>query len=143
MLCYVTPKEHLGLPDKKDVKDGVIAYKIAAHAADLAKGHPGAQYRDNALSKARFEFRWEDQFNLGLDPETAREFHDATLPQEGAKSAHFCSMCGPHFCSMKITEDVRKYAAEQGVSDQEALQAGMEEKSREFAEKGAELYAKA
>jgi phosphomethylpyrimidine synthase len=143
MLCYVTPKEHLGLPDKKDVKDGVIAYKIAAHAADLAKGHPGAQYRDNALSKARFEFRWEDQFNLGLDPETAREFHDATLPQEGAKSAHFCSMCGPHFCSMKITEDVRKYAAEQGVTDEEALQAGMEEKSREFAEKGAELYAKA
>ena len=143
MLCYVTPKEHLGLPNKKDVKDGVIAYKIAAHAADLAKGHPGAQFRDNALSKARFEFRWEDQFNLGLDPETAREFHDATLPQEGAKSAHFCSMCGPHFCSMKITEDVRKYAAEQGVSDQEALQAGMEEKSREFTEKGAELYAKA
>ena len=143
MLCYVTPKEHLGLPDKKDVKDGVIAYKIAAHAADLAKGHPGAQYRDNALSKARFEFRWEDQFNLGLDPETAREFHDATLPQEGAKSAHFCSMCGPHFCSMKITEDVRRYAAEQGVSDEEALQAGMEEKSREFAEQGAKLYAKA
>ena len=143
MLCYVTPKEHLGLPDKKDVKDGVIAYKIAAHAADLAKGHPGAQYRDNALSKARFEFRWEDQFNLGLDPETAREFHDATLPLEGAKSAHFCSMCGPHFCSMKITEDVRKYAAEQGVSDEEALQAGMEEKSREFAEQGAKLYAKA
>jgi hypothetical protein len=115
MLCYVTPKEHLGLPNKKDVKDGVIAYKIAAHAADLAKGHPGAQYRDNALSKARFEFRWEDQFNLSLDPVTAREFHDETLPQEGAKTAHFCSMCGPHFCSMKITEDVRKYAAEQGV----------------------------
>ncbi len=113
MLCYVTPKEHLGLPNKKDVKDGVIAYKIAAHAADLAKGHPGAQYRDNAISKARFEFRWEDQFNLSLDPETAREFHDETLPQEGAKTAHFCSMCGPHFCSMKITEDVRKYAAEQ------------------------------
>ncbi len=112
MLCYVTPKEHLGLPNKKDVKDGVIAYKIAAHAADLAKGHPGAQYRDNALSKARFEFRWEDQFNLSLDPETAREFHDETLPQEGAKSAHFCSMCGPHFRSMKITEDVRRYAAE-------------------------------
>ena len=108
MLCYVTPKEHLGLPNKKDVKDGVIAYKIAAHAADLAKGHPGAQYRDNAISKARFEFRWEDQFNLSLDPETAREFHDETLPQEGAKTAHFCSMCGPHFCSMKITEDVRK-----------------------------------
>ena len=143
MLCYVTPKEHLGLPNKKDVKDGVIAYKIAAHAADLAKGHPGAQFRDNALSKARFEFRWEDQFNLGLDPETAREFHDETLPQEGAKSAHFCSMCGPHFCSMKITEDVRKYAAEQGMSDTEALERGMEEKSREFVEKGAEVYAKA
>jgi phosphomethylpyrimidine synthase len=143
MLCYVTPKEHLGLPNKKDVKDGVIAYKIAAHAADLAKGHPGAQYRDNALSKARFEFRWEDQFNLGLDPETAREFHDETLPQEGAKTAHFCSMCGPHFCSMKITEDVRKYAAEQGVSETEALEKGMEEKSREFVEKGAEVYAKA
>ena len=142
MLCYVTPKEHLGLPNKKDVKDGVIAYKIAAHAADLAKGHPGAQYRDNALSKARFEFRWEDQFNLSLDPVTAREFHDETLPQDGAKSAHFCSMCGPHFCSMKITEDVRKYAAEQGVTEQEALQKGMEEKSREFQEKGAEVYAK-
>jgi phosphomethylpyrimidine synthase len=142
MLCYVTPKEHLGLPNKKDVKDGVIAYKIAAHAADLAKGHPGAQYRDNALSKARFEFRWEDQFNLSLDPVTAREFHDETLPQDGAKSAHFCSMCGPHFCSMKITEDVRKYAAEQGVTEQEALQKGMEEKSREFTEKGSELYAK-
>jgi phosphomethylpyrimidine synthase len=143
MLCYVTPKEHLGLPNKKDVKDGVIAYKIAAHAADLAKGHPGAQYRDNALSKARFEFRWEDQFNLSLDPETAREFHDQTLPQEGAKSAHFCSMCGPHFCSMKITEDVRKYAAELGVSEEEALKKGMEEKSKEFAKKGSELYAKA
>ncbi len=121
MLCYVTPKEHLGLPNKKDVKDGVITYKIAAHAADLAKGHPGAQYRDNALSKARFEFRWEDQFNLSLDPETAREFHDETLPSEGAKSAHFCSMCGPHFCSMKITEDVRKYAAEQGLSETGSL----------------------
>jgi phosphomethylpyrimidine synthase len=143
MLCYVTPKEHLGLPNKKDVKDGVITYKIAAHAADLAKGHPGAQYRDNALSKARFEFRWEDQFNIGLDPETAREFHDETLPQEGAKSAHFCSMCGPHFCSMKITEDVRKYAAEQGVSEEAALKKGMEEKSKEFVEKGAEVYAKA
>ena len=143
MLCYVTPKEHLGLPNKKDVKDGVITYKIAAHAADLAKGHPGAQYRDNAISKARFEFRWEDQFNLSLDPVTAREFHDETLPQDGAKTAHFCSMCGPHFCSMKITEDVRKYAAEQGVSEQEALEKGMEEKSKEFAEKGAELYAKA
>src|SRR5471032_1833640 len=143
MLCYVTPKEHLGLPNKKDVKDGVIAYKIAAHAADLAKGHPGAQYRDNALSKARFEFRWEDQFNLSLDPITAREFHDETLPQEGAKSAHFCSMCGPHFCSMKITEDVRRYAAEQGVSEEEALKKGLDEKSAEFVEKGAEVYAKA
>jgi phosphomethylpyrimidine synthase len=140
MLCYVTPKEHLGLPNKKDVKDGVIAYKIAAHAADLAKGHPGAQYRDNALSKARFEFRWEDQFNLSLDPETAREFHDQTLPQEGAKTAHFCSMCGPHFCSMKITEDVRKFAAEQGLSEGEALRQGMEEKSREFVQQGAEIY---
>ncbi|MGA2751096.1 MAG: phosphomethylpyrimidine synthase ThiC [Verrucomicrobiota bacterium] len=140
MLCYVTPKEHLGLPDKKDVKDGVIAYKIAAHAADLAKGHPGAQYRDNALSKARFEFRWEDQFNLSLDPPTAREFHDETLPQEGAKTAHFCSMCGPHFCSMKITEDVREYAAQQGVSEDEAIRRGLAEKSREFVQKGAEIY---
>ena len=129
MLCYVTPKEHLGLPDKKDVKDGVIAYKIAAHAADLAKGHPGAQFRDNALSKARFEFRWEDQFNLSLDPDTAREFHDETLPAEGAKTAHFCSMCGPHFCSMKITQDVREYAEKQ-----------MQEKSEEFKEKGASIY---
>jgi phosphomethylpyrimidine synthase len=143
MLCYVTPKEHLGLPNKKDVKDGVIAYKIAAHAADLAKGHPGAQLRDNALSQARFEFRWEDQFHLSLDPDTAREFHDETLPQEGAKTAHFCSMCGPHFCSMKITEDVRKFAVEQGVSDQEALQKGLEQKSREFLDKGAEVYTKA
>ena len=143
MLCYVTPKEHLGLPNKKDVKDGVIAYKIAAHAADLAKGHPGAQYRDNALSKARFEFRWEDQFNLSLDPVTAREFHDETLPQEGAKTAHFCSMCGPHFCAMKITEDVRKYAAEQGMAAEQALKAGMEQKAREFVDKGAEIYAKA
>lgn len=143
MLCYVTPKEHLGLPNKEDVKAGVITYKLAAHAADLAKGHPGAQYRDNALSKARFEFRWEDQFNLSLDPMTAREFHDETLPQEGAKSAHFCSMCGPHFCSMKITEDVRKYAAEQGIAEEDALKAGMEEKSKEFVEKGAEVYAKA
>jgi len=143
MLCYVTPKEHLGLPNKQDVKEGVITYKLAAHAADLAKGHPGAQYRDNALSKARFEFRWEDQFNLGLDPERAREFHDETLPQEGAKTAHFCSMCGPHFCSMKITEDVRKYAAEQALSEEEALKKGMEEKSKEFVEKGAEVYAKA
>jgi phosphomethylpyrimidine synthase len=140
MLCYVTPKEHLGLPNKKDVKDGVIAYKIAAHAADLAKGHPSARERDDALSKARFEFRWEDQFNLGFDPETARDFHDETLPQEGSKLAHFCSMCGPHFCAMKITEDVRKYAAEQGVSAEEALRKGMDEKSREFVKKGAELY---
>jgi phosphomethylpyrimidine synthase len=142
MLCYVTPKEHLGLPNKKDVKDGVIAYKIAAHAADLAKGHPGAQYRDNAISKARFEFRWEDQFNLSLDPETAREFHDETLPQEGAKTAHFCSMCGPHFCSMKITEDVRKYAAEQGLAENAALESGLQAKAKEFAAKGAEVYAK-
>jgi phosphomethylpyrimidine synthase len=143
MLCYVTPKEHLGLPNKKDVKDGVIAYKIAAHAADLAKGHPSARHRDDALSKARFEFRWEDQFNLGLDPVTAREFHDATLPQEGAKVAHFCSMCGPHFCAMKITEDVRKFAAEQGLQEQDALKKGMEAKSREFVEQGAEVYSKA
>ena len=142
MLCYVTPKEHLGLPNKKDVKDGVIAYKIAAHAADLAKGHPGAQYRDNAISKARFEFRWEDQFNLSLDPDTAREFHDETLPAEGAKTAHFCSMCGPHFCSMKITEDVRKFAAQQKLSEADALKAGMEQKAREFTEAGAEIYSK-
>ena len=141
MLCYVTPKEHLGLPNKDDVKAGVITYKLAAHAADLAKGHPGAQYRDNALSKARFEFRWEDQFNLGLDPDTARAYHDETLPQDGAKTAHFCSMCGPHFCSMKITEDVRKYAAEQGLSEEDALNAGMAEKSREFTESGSEIYA--
>jgi phosphomethylpyrimidine synthase len=140
MLCYVTPKEHLGLPNKKDVKDGVIAYKIAAHAADLAKGHPSARSRDDALSKARFEFRWEDQFNLSLDPVTAREFHDETLPQEGAKVAHFCSMCGPHFCSMKITEDVRQYAAAQGLSDGDALEKGMKEKAQEFVEKGAEVY---
>ncbi|MCD6012914.1 MAG: thiamine biosynthesis protein ThiC [Flavipsychrobacter sp.] len=132
MLCYVTPKEHLGLPDKKDVKDGVIAYKIAAHAADLAKGHPGAQHRDNALSKARFEFRWEDQFNLSLDPDTARAFHDETLPAEGAKIAHFCSMCGPHFCSMKITQDIREFAAEQ--------EKGMADKSKEFIEAGSEIY---
>ncbi len=140
MLCYVTPKEHLGLPNKDDVKTGVITYKLAAHAADLAKGHPGAQYRDNAVSKARFEFRWEDQFNLSLDPETARSYHDETLPQEGAKTAHFCSMCGPHFCSMKITEDVRKYAAKQGLTDAEALASGMQEKAREFAATGAEIY---
>ena len=140
MLCYVTPKEHLGLPNKKDVKDGVIAYKIAAHAADLAKGHPGAQLRDNLLSKARFEFRWEDQFNLSLDPDTAREFHDETLPQDGAKTAHFCSMCGPHFCSMKITQDVREYAEKLGVMEDEALKKGMEEKAKEFAEAGNEIY---
>ncbi len=143
MLCYVTPKEHLGLPDKKDVKDGIIAYKIAAHAADLAKGHPGAQVRDNALSKARFEFRWEDQFNLGLDPDTAREYHDETLPQQGAKLAHFCSMCGPHFCSMRITQDVRDYAASQGVAESEALERGMAEKSEEFRREGGEIYHKA
>jgi phosphomethylpyrimidine synthase len=142
MLCYVTPKEHLGLPNKKDVKDGVIAYKLAAHAADLAKGHPGAQYRDNALSKARFEFRWEDQFNLSLDPEVAREFHDETLPQEGAKLAHFCSMCGPHFCSMKITQDVREYAAQKEIDAAAALDVGMKEKAREFVEAGSEIYRK-
>jgi phosphomethylpyrimidine synthase len=142
MLCYVTPKEHLGLPDKDDVKDGIVAYKIAAHAADLAKGHPGAQVRDNALSKARFEFRWQDQFNLGLDPDKARQFHDETLPQEGAKLAHFCSMCGPHFCSMKITQDVRDFAARQGVSDEQALERGMALKAVEFVEQGAEIYRK-
>ncbi|MFA5241430.1 MAG: phosphomethylpyrimidine synthase ThiC [Sulfuricella sp.] len=143
MLCYVTPKEHLGLPDKDDVKEGIITYKIAAHAADLAKGHPGAQIRDNALSKARFEFRWEDQFNLGLDPDRARSFHDETLPKDSSKVAHFCSMCGPHFCSMKITQDVRDYAASQGVSENEALRKGMEEKSVEFVKAGAEVYHKA
>ncbi len=142
MLCYVTPKEHLGLPNKDDVKDGIITYKLAAHAADLAKGHPGAQIRDNALSKARFEFRWEDQFNLGLDPDKAREFHDETLPKDSAKVAHFCSMCGPHFCSMKITQDVREYAGKQGVSEQEALARGMQEKAHEFVEQGAEIYSK-
>jgi phosphomethylpyrimidine synthase len=140
MLCYVTPKEHLGLPNKDDVKTGIITYKLAAHAADLAKGHPGAQVRDNALSKARFEFRWDDQFNLGLDPDKAREFHDETLPKDSAKVAHFCSMCGPHFCSMKITQDVREYAAKQGVSDIEALKQGMETKAIEFVKKGAEIY---
>ncbi len=140
MLCYVTPKEHLGLPNKKDVKEGVITYKLAAHAADLAKGHPAAQIRDNALSKARFEFRWEDQFNLALDPEVAREYHDETLPAEGAKLAHFCSMCGPHFCSMKITQDVREYAAQQGVEEEKALAVGMAEKSREFAAGGGAIY---
>jgi len=140
MLCYVTPKEHLGLPDKDDVKAGVIAYKIAAHAADLAKGHPGAQARDNALSKARFEFRWEDQFNLSLDPDTARAFHDATLPDNAAKVSHFCSMCGPHFCSMKITQDVRDYAAQKQLDEQQAIQIGMKEKSEEFKKTGAEIY---
>jgi phosphomethylpyrimidine synthase len=143
MLCYVTPKEHLGLPDKNDVKDGIIAYKIAAHAADLAKGHPGAQIRDNALSKARFEFRWQDQFNLGLDPDKAKQFHDETLPQEGAKLAHFCSMCGPHFCSMKITQDVRDYAARQGLAEEEALAKGMAAKAEEFVATGGEVYQKA
>ena len=132
MLCYVTPKEHLGLPNKEDVKAGVITYRIAAHAADLAKGHPGAQDRDNALSQARFEFRWEDQFNLSLDPETAREFHDETLPATGAKLAHFCSMCGPRFCSMQITQEVRDYAAQMGLDDQAALDVGMKEKAEEF-----------
>ena len=142
MLCYVTPKEHLGLPNKQDVREGIIAYKIAAHAADLAKGHPGAQVRDNAMSKARFEFRWEDQFNLGLDPEKAREFHDETLPKDSAKVAHFCSMCGPHFCSMKITQDVRDYAREHGMSEDEALNKGMQEKSVEFVGGGSEIYRK-
>jgi len=140
MLCYVTPKEHLGLPNKDDVKEGIITYKLAAHAADLAKGHPGAQVRDNALSKARFEFRWEDQFNLGLDPDKAREFHDETLPKDSAKVAHFCSMCGPHFCSMKITQDVREFAAAQGVSEEAALKKGMEVKAVEFVKSGAEIY---
>jgi phosphomethylpyrimidine synthase len=142
MLCYVTPKEHLGLPNKVDVKDGIITYKIAAHAADLAKGHPGAQIRDNALSKARFEFRWEDQFNLGLDPDKAKEFHDETLPKDSAKVAHFCSMCGPHFCSMKITQEVRDYAAKEGITEIAALKQGMEVKAVEFVKSGAELYRK-
>ena len=142
MLCYVTPKEHLGLPNRQDVRDGIMAYKIAAHAADLAKGHPGAQVRDNALSKARFEFRWEDQFHLGLDPEKAQEFHDETLPKDAHKSAHFCSMCGPHFCSMKITQDVRDYAAQHGVDETAALEAGMAEKSAEFRAQGAQVYRK-
>jgi len=144
MLCYVTPKEHLGLPDKNDVREGIITYKIAAHAADLAKGHPGAQVRDNALSKARFEFRWEDQFNLGLDPEKAREFHDATLPKDSAKVAHFCSMCGPKFCSMKISQDVREYAAGKGIGDiGVAIETGLTEKAVEFRNQGAEIYRKA
>ncbi len=142
MLCYVTPKEHLGLPDKDDVKEGIITYKLAAHAADLAKGHPGAQIRDNALSKARFEFRWDDQFNLGLDPDKAKSFHDETLPKESAKVAHFCSMCGPHFCSMKITQDVREYAAKEGLNEADALAKGMEVKSIEFVKQGAEVYRK-
>ncbi|MBK8285138.1 MAG: phosphomethylpyrimidine synthase ThiC [Ahniella sp.] len=140
MLCYVTPKEHLGLPNKQDVRDGIITYKIAAHAADLAKGHPGAQARDNALSKARFEFRWQDQFNLGLDPEKAQEFHDETLPKDAHKQAHFCSMCGPNFCSMKITQDVRDYAASEGVSEEEALAEGMKKKAEEFRQQGGEIY---
>jgi len=142
MLCYVTPKEHLGLPDKDDVKEGIITYKLAAHAADLAKGHPGAQIRDNALSKARFEFRWDDQFNLGLDPDKAKSFHDETLPKESAKVAHFCSMCGPHFCSMKITQDVREYAAKEGLNEADALAKGMEVKAVEFVKQGAEVYRK-
>jgi len=144
MLCYVTPKEHLGLPNKQDVRDGIITYKIAAHGADLAKGFPGAQLRDNALSKARFEFRWQDQFNLGLDPEKAKEFHDETLPKEAHKVAHFCSMCGPHFCSMKITQDVRDYAKEKGIEDvQNAITEGMKEKAKEFKKKGVEIYQEA
>ena len=142
MLCYVTPKEHLGLPDKDDVKEGIITYKLAAHAADLAKGHPGAQIRDNALSKARFEFRWEDQFNLGLDPDKAKSFHDETLPKESAKVAHFCSMCGPHFCSMKITQEVRDFAAANGLDEQKVLEKGMETKAVEFVKSGAEVYRK-
>ncbi len=142
MLCYVTPKEHLGLPDKDDVKEGIITYKLAAHAADLAKGHPGAQIRDNAMSKARFEFRWEDQFNIGLDPDKAKSFHDETLPKESAKVAHFCSMCGPHFCSMKITQDVRDFAAQQGIDEKAALEKGMETKAVEFVKTGAEVYHK-
>jgi phosphomethylpyrimidine synthase len=140
MLCYVTPKEHLGLPDKDDVRDGIVTYKIAAHAADLAKGHPSAQARDNALSRARFEFRWKDQFNLSLDPEKALQFHDQTLPQDGAKTAHFCSMCGPHFCSMKITQEVRDYARDKGLSEAEVLAKGLEEKAEEFVSTGAEIY---
>ena len=144
MLCYVTPKEHLGLPNRKDVKDGVIAYKIAAHAADLAKGHPRAREWDDALSRARFEFRWEDQFDLSLDPETAREFHDETLPAAGAKLAHFCSMCGPHFCSMKITQEVREYAAQHGIAEEAAaLAQGLRDKAEEFRKEGGELYRRA
>jgi phosphomethylpyrimidine synthase len=140
MLCYVTPKEHLGLPDRDDVKQGIVAYKIAAHAADVAKGHPGARARDEALSKARFEFRWSDQFNLSLDPDTARDFHDETLPKDSSKEAHFCSMCGPKFCSMKITQEVRDYAAQRGVAAEDALNVGMDEKSTEFKQAGAQMY---
>lgn len=140
MLCYVTPKEHLGLPNRDDVREGVIAYKIAAHAADLAKGHPSAQKRDNALSKARFEFRWRDQFNLGLDPERALEYHDETLPAEGAKVAHFCSMCGPKFCSMRISHDIRKYAGDNTLDERLTIEKGMKEKSKEFKEVGAQIY---
>ena len=140
MLCYVTPKEHLGLPDREDVREGVITYKIAAHAADLAKGHPAAQFRDNALSKARFEFRWEDQFNLSLDPPKAREFHDQTLPNDNAKTAHFCSMCGPHFCSMKISDEVREFAKQKGLDSKEAIEKGMQDKAKEFVDKGSEIY---
>jgi len=141
MLCYVTPKEHLGLPNKHDVREGIVTYKIAAHAADLAKGHPAAQIRDNALSKARFEFRWADQFNLGLDPDKAREFHDETLPKEAHKLAHFCSMCGPQFCSMKITQEVREFAQASGITDtQQALEAGMREKAAEFVRQGGEVF---
>jgi len=140
MLCYVTPKEHLGLPNKEDVKEGLMAYKIAAHAADLAKGFPAAQYRDDALSKARFEFRWEDQFNLGLDPTRAREYHDETLPAEGAKVAHFCSMCGPKFCSMKITEEIRQMAKNNAVSEGEIMENGMKDKAGEFKDTGSSIY---
>ena len=140
MLCYVTPKEHLGLPDRDDVKVGIITYKLAAHAADVAKGHPGARYRDDALSQARFEFRWQDQFNLSLDPETAKDFHDETLPKDSAKVAHFCSMCGPKFCSMKITQEVRDYAEKLGLDPSEALVEGMKEKSSEYVEQGSHLY---
>lgn len=142
MLCYVTPKEHLGLPNKEDVKEGIITYRIAAHAADLAKQHPLAQVRDDALSKARFEFRWRDQFHLSLDPDRALSYHDETLPAEGAKVAHFCSMCGPHFCSMKITQDVRDYAKQKGIEEQQALESGMDEKSEEFKKRGSNLYSK-
>jgi phosphomethylpyrimidine synthase len=142
MLCYVTPKEHLGLPNRQDVKDGLIAYKIAAHAADLAKGHPGAQTRDDALSRARFDFRWEDQFRLALDPGTARSYHDETLPAAGAKIAHFCSMCGPKFCSMQITQEVREYARKKGLEETEAVSAGLEEKAEEFKQKGSTIYVK-